>query len=57
VLRFDVECSKFFTMCVGDSFLADEIGGLRAFIEDLFADTPYEMRFHEVCESIKQHEP
>lgn len=57
VLSLEQECGKFFEMCVGDSFLVDEIGELRALLEDVFAGTPYEVHFGEVCRAIAQHEP
>jgi hypothetical protein len=57
VLSFKQGCSEFFSMCICDSFLAEEISELRALVEDLFAGTPYEVHFGEICKAIKRHEP
>lgn len=56
VLRLEQDLSKFFSLCVGDSFLIDEITSIRALMEDLFTGTPFEIRFGEICRAIKQHE-
>jgi len=56
VLEFEQGCSKFFGMCVGDSFLSDEIPELRRLIEEVFTGTPYEVRFYDALEAVKKHE-
>jgi len=48
VLEFEQGCSKFFGMCVGDSFLSDEIPELRRLIEEVFTGAPYEVRFYDM---------
>lgn len=57
VLRLEQQCSKFFSLCIGDPFLVDEIASIRLLMEELFCGTPYEVRFGEICHAIKEHEP
>lgn len=56
VLNFWQRCGEYFDMCVGDSFLAEEIREIRALVEDIFTGTPYEARFSNICRAIRQHE-
>lgn len=56
VLTFESACSEFFALCIGDSFLVDDVSEMRALVEELFQDTPYETHFGEICRKIKHHE-
>jgi superfamily I DNA/RNA helicase len=56
ILTLEQDCDRFFRLCIGDSFLGDEMSDVRALMEDLFAGTPYEVRFGEICEAIRKHE-
>lgn len=57
ILRLEQDLSKFFSLCIGDTFLVDEIPSIRSLMEDWFVGTPYEMHFKEIISAVRQHEP
>ena len=54
ILKFEKELLKFFASGVDDSFLAEEMHEVVVVVEQLFEDTPYEIRFKKICYDIKQ---
>jgi len=56
IVNFERKASKFFIKFVGDSFLVEEVRDLRSLMEEVFLGTPYEVRFIEVCNTIKMLE-
>ena len=48
--------SDFFTRFTGDSFLVEEVKEMRCLVEEVFLETPYEVRFIDVCNMIEELE-
>ena len=56
VLLFEEKLSDFLTRFAGDSFLVEEVKEMRCLVEEVFLETPYEVRFIDVCNMIEELE-
>ena len=48
VLLFAEVVGSFLTRFSGDSFLTEEVKDVKSLVEEIFAGTPYELRFRDV---------
>ncbi|KAL7532577.1 hypothetical protein ACHAXR_004716 [Thalassiosira sp. AJA248-18] len=53
VLHFEQKASQFFSQFLCDSFLVEDVHDVRCLVEEIFAGTPYEAHFKEVCKTIR----
>lgn len=52
ILEFGQRLENFFTKFSGDSFLDEEVKETKSLVEEIFANTPYELRFRSVYEIV-----